>query len=177
MDIFAIIGIDFLKHFKLVVDAAAGQLIDTRTMTVIPAAPGGDRRSVAASRGGLFCAVGMVPPAYRGLLVDFQDVLNPAGDLPLPTHEVEHQLITKGRPVTARFRRLEPEKHEAARAAFAKLGSRASFAAPTAAQHLPSTWCARPTAAGGPAATSGSSTSPLSLTSILSLGWTTSRAA
>ncbi len=26
---FAIIGIDFLKHFKLVVDAAAGQLIDT----------------------------------------------------------------------------------------------------------------------------------------------------
>ncbi len=29
---FAIIDIDFLKHFKLVVDAAAGQHIDTRTM-------------------------------------------------------------------------------------------------------------------------------------------------
>jgi hypothetical protein len=118
---FAIIGIDFLKHFKLVVDAAAGQLIDTRTMAVIPAAPGSDKRSAATSRGGLFCTVGTVPPAYRGLLVDFQDVLNPAGDLPPPTHEVEHQLITKGRPVTARFRRLDPEKHEAARAAFAKL--------------------------------------------------------
>jgi hypothetical protein len=74
---FAIIGIDFLKHFKLVVDAAAGQLIDTCT-AVIPAAPGGDKRSAAASKGGLFCAVGTVPPAYRGLLVDFQDVLNPA---------------------------------------------------------------------------------------------------
>jgi hypothetical protein len=118
---FAIIGIDFLKHFKLVVDAAAGQLIDTRTMAVIPAAPGVDRRSTAASRGSLFCAVGTVPPAYRGLLEDFQDVLNPTGDLLPPTHEVEHQLITKGRPVTARFRRLEPEKHEATRAAFAKL--------------------------------------------------------
>ena len=83
---FAIIGIDFLKHFKLVVDAAPGQLMDTRTMAVIPAAPGGDKRSAAASRGGLYCAVGTVPPAYRGLLVDFQDVLNPAGDLPPPTH-------------------------------------------------------------------------------------------
>jgi hypothetical protein len=67
---FAIIGIDFLKHFKFVVDAAAGQLIDTRTMVVIPAASGGDKWSAAASRGGLFCAVGAVPPAYRGLLVD-----------------------------------------------------------------------------------------------------------
>ncbi len=53
--------------------------------------------------------------------MDFQDVLNPAGDLPPPTHEVEHQLITKGRPVISRFCRLDPEKHEVARAAFAKL--------------------------------------------------------
>jgi hypothetical protein len=81
---FAIIGIDFLKHFKLVVDAAVavGPLIDTHTMEVIPAASGGDKRLVAASRGGLFCAVGTDPPAYRGLLVDFQDVLHPRGDLP-----------------------------------------------------------------------------------------------
>ncbi len=118
---FAIIGIDFLKHFKFVVDAAAGQLIDTRTMVVIPAASGGDKWSAAASRGGLFCAVGMVPLAYRGLLVDFQGVLNLTGDLPPPTHEVEHHLITAGRPVSARSHRLDPEKHEAARAAFAKL--------------------------------------------------------
>jgi hypothetical protein len=62
-----------------------------------------------------------IPPAYRDLLVDFQDVLNPTGDLPPPTHEVEHHLITKGRPVSTRFRRLDPEKHEAARDAFAKL--------------------------------------------------------
>jgi hypothetical protein len=53
--------------------------------------------------------------------VDFQDVLNPTGDLPPQTHKVEHHLITAGRPVSARFRRLDPEKHEAARTAFAKL--------------------------------------------------------
>ncbi len=97
------------------------QLIDNHTMAVLPAASGRDKRSAAASRGGLFCAMGMVPSAYRGLLVDFQDVLNPAGDLPPPTHEVEHHLITARRPVSASFRRLDPEKHEAACAAFAKL--------------------------------------------------------
>ncbi len=81
---FAIIGIDFLKYFKIVADVAAGQLINTRTMAVIPAASSGDKWSAAASRGGLFCEGGTVPPAYRGLLVDFQDVLKPAGDLPAP---------------------------------------------------------------------------------------------
>jgi len=114
---FAIIGIDFLKHFKLVVDAAAGQLIDTKTMAIITAVPG----AVQRTSGGLFCAVGTAPPAYRSILVEYQDVLNSTGDLPPPAHKVEHHLITAGRPVTARFRRLDPEKHEAAPAAFAKL--------------------------------------------------------
>ncbi len=91
------------------VDAAACQLIDTHTMVIIPLTSYGDKQSAAASRGGLFCAVGTVPPAYRGLLVDFQDVLNPAGDLPPPpTQEVEHHLITVGRPVSACFHRLDP---------------------------------------------------------------------
>ncbi len=49
---FAVIGIDFLKHFKLVVDAAAGQLIDTHTMAVNPAvsaATSGQRRRAGAA--------------------------------------------------------------------------------------------------------------------------------
>jgi hypothetical protein len=50
---FAIIGIDFLKHFKLVVDAAAGQLIDTRTVAVIPAVSSGDKGSATTRRGGV----------------------------------------------------------------------------------------------------------------------------
>ncbi len=55
--------------------------------------------------------------------------------------------------------------------------NRASFVAPTAAGRLLFTWCARQMAAGGPAATSGSSTSSRSQTSTPFPGWTTSRVA
>jgi len=40
---FPILGVDFFKHFHLVVDACAHQLVDTRTMFIIPAA-GGEAR-------------------------------------------------------------------------------------------------------------------------------------
>ncbi len=113
---FPILGIDLLRHFSLMVDAAAGQLIDTRTMAAIAA---GGRED--CPRGGVFSAIGGTPPEYRSLLVEFQDVLNPSGDLPPTTHGVEHHIITTGRLVTARFRRLDPEKYMAAKAAFAKL--------------------------------------------------------
>ncbi len=96
------------------VDAAAGQLIDTRTMAAIAA---GGRED--CPQGDVFSAISCTPPEIRSLLVEFQDVLNPSGDLPPPTHGVEHHIITGGRPVTARFRRLDPEKYTAAKAAFA----------------------------------------------------------
>ena len=113
---FPILGVDFLKHFHLMVDARAGQLVDTRTMFIIPAA-GGEKRA----RGGVFSAVSSAPPSYRDLLVEFQEVLNHQGNLPPPLHGVEHHLPTTGRPVTARFRRLDPEKHQAAKAVFEKM--------------------------------------------------------
>ncbi len=62
--------------------------------------------------------IGETPPLFRQLLVDFQDVLNPGGKLPPTTHGVEHHLPTSGRPVTARFRRLDQAMHAAAKAAF-----------------------------------------------------------
>ena len=113
---FSILGIDFLRHFSLMVDAAAGQLIDTCTMAAIAA---GGRED--CSRRGVYSAIGGTLPEYHNLLVEFQDVLNPSGDLPTTTHGVEHHIITEGRPVTARFRRLDPEKYKAAKTAFAKL--------------------------------------------------------
>jgi hypothetical protein len=45
----------------------------------------------------------------------------PGRNLQPPTHEVEYHLITAGRPMAAHFRCLDPEKHESARSAFAKL--------------------------------------------------------
>jgi hypothetical protein len=90
------------------------RLIDSRTMAAM------------ATGGREDCPRGMFSlpsSAHRrnSLLVKFQDVLNPSGDLPPTTHGVEHHIITTGRPVTARFRRWDPEKYTAAKAAFAKL--------------------------------------------------------
>jgi cleavage and polyadenylation specificity factor subunit 1 len=48
-------------------------------------------------------------------------VLNHQGSLPPSVHGVEHHLPTTGRPVTARFRRLDPAKHQAAKAVFEKM--------------------------------------------------------
>jgi transposase InsO family protein len=112
---FPILGIDFLRHYHLVVDAAGGQLVDARSLRAFPAV------SVAAQRDGgrgVFSCIGGTPPPFRHLLVDYQDVLNPSGRLPPTTHGVEHHLPTTGRPVTARFRRLDPVMHAAAKAAF-----------------------------------------------------------
>jgi hypothetical protein len=112
---FPILGIDFLRHFHLVVDAAGGQLVDTRTMRVFPAVSADSQRQGGR---GVFSCIGETPPLFRQLLVDFQDVLNPGGKLPPTTHGVEHHLPTSGRPVTARFCRLDPATHAAAKAAF-----------------------------------------------------------
>ncbi len=112
---FPILGIDFLRHYHLVVDAAGGQLVDARSLRAFPAASSVSRRD---GRRGVFSCIGGTPPPFRQLLVDYQDVLNPSGRLPPTTHGVEHHLPTTGRPVTARFRRLDPVMHAAAKASF-----------------------------------------------------------
>ncbi len=112
---FPILGIDFLRHYHLVVDAAGGQLVDVRSLQAFPAASLVSRRDGGR---GFFSCIGGTPPPFHQLLVDYQDVLNPSGRLPPTTHGVEHHLPMTGRPVTARFRRLDPVMHAAAKAAF-----------------------------------------------------------
>jgi hypothetical protein len=113
-----ILGIDFFKKFNLVVDANTAGLIDTKTMKLAAFADS----SAATKRGGaVLAAVAHTPPALRDLLVSYQAVLNAGGDLPPVKHQVQHHLLTAGCPVTARFRRLDPEKLAAAKASFAKM--------------------------------------------------------
>ena len=50
--------------------------------------------------------------------MDFADVLNQDGHLPPSTHGVEHHIVTSGRPITAKFRRLDNIKLAAAKAEF-----------------------------------------------------------
>jgi hypothetical protein len=67
---FPILGVDFLRANSLIVDAAAGRLIHSKSLRQIPAAEG------AVGDGGLYAAVCAAPPAYRDLFAEFQRVLN-----------------------------------------------------------------------------------------------------
>jgi cleavage and polyadenylation specificity factor subunit 1 len=48
-------------------------------------------------------------------------VFNSSSGLPAAAHDVEHHLVTKGPPITSKFRRLHGEKLAAARAEFEKM--------------------------------------------------------
>jgi hypothetical protein len=109
-----ILGTDFLRHFQLVVDLAAGQLLDSTTMERFGPATTVDGSSLMAN-------VKATPPEFRDLFSEFQDVANPTGSIPVSKHGVEHILETTGRPVTAKFRRLDPEKFQAAKSDFLKM--------------------------------------------------------
>ena len=52
------------------------------------------------------------------LLTEYSGVLNTEGRLPPSTHELEHHIVTDGRPVTAKFLQLENIKLAAAKEDF-----------------------------------------------------------
>ena len=127
---FNILGVDFLQHFRLLVDVAANGLRPAlSTAAAAAAAPATATtallqsptshptvealelpfvNSTAAVNPQAASNTAGVPPkltkAEADILQDFSDVLNPEGRLPPSTHRVEHHLITEGWPVTAKFR-------------------------------------------------------------------------
>ncbi len=142
---FLIIGVDFLCHFKLWVDAAGNRFLDSTCWVVLPA----DKRSCDTSEAATITPVPdysdhghlRVPPLHccdlvastagvaqpklpaglHPLLYEFLDVLNAAGRLPPCLHGVEHHLETTGRPVTAKLWLLDGEKLQVAEEEFARL--------------------------------------------------------
>ncbi len=116
---FAILGADFLEHFGLVVDLAAGQLLDTVMLQCFPVAL--TPASPPLLRGGLFTAVAATPQEFRGIFSEFQHVASQSGVMPPATHDVVHHIDTEGPPATARFHLLDPAKLMAAKLDFAKL--------------------------------------------------------
>jgi hypothetical protein len=98
----------------LAVDAAAGQLVNTETMARLST-------SSTEAVGELASVLSSTPASYRLLFSEFPDVVNPSGSFPSPKHGVEHHIITSGRPVTSRFRRLDPGKLEAAKKEFEQM--------------------------------------------------------
>jgi hypothetical protein len=111
---FPILGMDFLRHYKLAVDVAAGQLLHTETLQQLDTSTGELARELSS-------ILAFTPSTYRILFSEFSEVTDPSGRFPPAKHKVEHHIVTSGRPVTARFRRLDPEKLVAAKAEFKQM--------------------------------------------------------
>jgi len=99
-----ILGADILHHFHLMVDLHSRQLVDTETLQRF-----GDKQNPDGGESGLqISTVHSSSPSATAHRVS--DVCNPDGGLPPVKHNMRHVIETTGRPVTAKFRRLDPEK-------------------------------------------------------------------
>ncbi|XP_064463483.1 uncharacterized protein LOC135374455 [Ornithodoros turicata] len=108
----AILGADFLHHFRLTVDVARKRLVDTSTSLSVPAASASDLPPPSSP------TMSALMSPYAAILCDFPS-LTRAPDWTKPvTHDVVHYINTTGAPVFARPRRLAPEKLKIARAEF-----------------------------------------------------------
>jgi Reverse transcriptase (RNA-dependent DNA polymerase) len=108
-----IIGADFLRHYRLMVNLADGCLMEADTLR-----PLGSGVSLAVGR--LMAAMTATPPELRTLLSHNPEIVNAPGKLPPVKHAV-HVIMTSGRPVTAKFRRLDAAKLAVAKAKFLQL--------------------------------------------------------
>jgi hypothetical protein len=113
-----ILGVDFLSANRLLVDPHFGQVLDANTLDPITGSESASHRS------GLAASLCHVTPAVCSLLAAFPAFPAIVGDgsgTPNPKHGVFHSIETSGRPVFAKPRRLDPEKHQIAEAEFRNL--------------------------------------------------------
>lgn len=108
----AIIGSDFLAHYKLMPDCANKRLIDSSTgLSCVAAIATLDQTSVKV--------ISAPPSEYCALLTEFPSITKPPGLMREPKHNtVHHILTTEGAPVSCRPRRLAPQKLSEAKKVF-----------------------------------------------------------
>lgn len=109
----AIIGVDFLSYFNLIVDIRNKRLIDGITNLSAIAS--------IAHPNSLISSVKVVTGEckYRNLLSEFQEITRPAGAPFTPKHNTVHHIrTTSGPPVSCSPRRLAPDKMKIAKAEF-----------------------------------------------------------
>lgn len=110
-----ILGADFLKHYGLLIDLKNRCLIEQQT----------NNRSFGQIRkiDGFVHDISTVPMnhKYSELLHEFCDLSRPKTAKDPVLHNVKHTIIAKGPPVSARFRRLDPERLKVAKDEFKKL--------------------------------------------------------
>jgi hypothetical protein len=150
---FPILGIDFLRNFRLLVDPAVGSLLfshPSSSLQVAAAAVKAPPGSAAAVPQVATCGP---PSSFQSLLESFPDVVNPSKKLPVTSHGVCHHIVTTGPPVAAKFRRLDREKLAAAKAEFAAMERDGIVQRSSSPWSSPYTWFRRATVPGGHAAT------------------------
>lgn len=108
-----IIGADFLHHFGLIVDLKRRKLIDTTTKIECIA----DINRTEYER---ISTINYTDP-LAPLLREFIDITKPSPDRKVSSSIVTHHIVTQGPPVTAKPRRLDPARYDAAKAEFAEL--------------------------------------------------------
>jgi transposase InsO family protein len=110
---FPILGVDFLREFQLVVDVVGAQLLP-RTAAASAAATPDAGPSVNAVQQ-------LASTEWSSIVDEFPGVIQPFTVGAVPSHGVEHHIVTTGPPATAKFRRLDPERLAAAKAEFQQM--------------------------------------------------------
>lgn len=110
-----IIGADFLDEHNLLVDVRNKRLIDGLTHLSYPGVPVPD-----SEQNPLPSSVHTIDPEnrYAHILREFPSLLQPSKSVPAADHDAQHTITTDGPPVTARARRLAPDKLAAAKLEF-----------------------------------------------------------
>lgn len=108
----AILGIDFLHHFDLLVDTRRRRLLDNTTNLAV--------NGILADTAPISPVYNIpdTPAFYSSLTNNYPTVFRPINHLPAVTSAAQHHIVTNGPPVFARARRLAPDKLRLARAEF-----------------------------------------------------------
>lgn len=109
----AIIGVDFLSFYSLVVDCRNQRLIDNCTTLSTPASPARRSDDISSVR------VSLGNSAFHNILREFPDITRPPGIHRTPKHNTVHHIrTTPGPPVSCSPRRLAPDKLKIAKEEF-----------------------------------------------------------
>jgi hypothetical protein len=111
---FPILGIDFLRHYELVVDVCAERLLP-RTALAQPV--GGNVFAVQQQA----CKPAAGISEWDSILAEYPGVSQPFSVVTKPAHGMEHVIETSERPTRAKFRRRDPVRLAAAKQEFQKM--------------------------------------------------------
>lgn len=110
----AIIGVDFLSHYRLIVDISNQRLIDSLTnISTVASVVESDSLvlSVKVLSGG--------SDSYHAILAQYPEITRPAGTPGIIKHHTKHHIqTTPGPPVSCSPRRLAPDKFKIAKQEF-----------------------------------------------------------